>query len=102
MSEALRFRQDLLHLPSIEYNYGASQLTIILITKFLVEILCIGFYFTDDVVFPALIINILFPALFSISISALLRGQDSRLSVYAISDMVALAIPIIGAPLALC
>jgi CIC family chloride channel protein len=70
-----------------------------LVTKLAVTILCIGFGFASGVIFPALLIGVLFGALFAISIPTLLLEQYSGLSVYAISGMVALVSPIIGAPL---
>ncbi len=97
--EVLGVGQDVLRLASVEGNYGAGQLATILVTKFAVTILCIGFGFAGGVIFPALLIGVLFGALFAISIPALLLEQYSGLSVYAISGMVALASPVIGAPL---
>ena len=97
--EVLGVGQDVLRLASVEGNYGPGQLGTILVTKFLVTILCISFGFAGGVIFPALLIGVLFGALFATSIPALLLEQYSGLSVYAISGMVALASPIIGAPL---
>lgn len=97
--EVLGVGQDVLRLASVEGNYGPGQLGTILVTKFLITILCISFGFAGGVIFPALLIGVLFGALFAISIPALLLEQYSGLSVYAISGMVALASPIIGAPL---
>ncbi|MFT6371547.1 MAG: CIC family chloride channel protein, partial [Gammaproteobacteria bacterium] len=94
--EVLGVGQDVLRLASVEGNYGAGQLATILVTKFMVTILCIGFGFAGGVIFPALLIGVLFGALFAISIPALLLEQYSGVSVYAISGMVALASPIIG------
>ena len=97
--EVLGVGQEVLRLASIEGSYSAGELGVILVTKFLVTILCIGFGFAGGVIFPALLIGVLFGALFAISIPAVLLEQYSGLSVYAISGMVALASPVIGAPL---
>ena len=97
--EVLGIGQDVLTLASVEGSYSTAELGTILVTKFLVTILCISFGFAGGVIFPALLIGVLFGALFAISIPAVLLEQYSGLSVYAISGMVALASPIIGAPL---
>ncbi|MFT5657317.1 MAG: CIC family chloride channel protein [Gammaproteobacteria bacterium] len=97
--EVLGVGQDVLRLASIGGNFDSSQLATILLGKFFVTIICIGFGFAGGVIFPALLIGVLFGSLFAISIPALLLEQYSGLSVYAISGMVALASPVIGAPL---
>lgn len=97
--EVLGAGQAVLRLATISGSYSALDLTTILIAKVLVTALCIGFGFAGGVIFPSLLIGVLFGALFAISIPELLLGEYSGLSVYAICGMVALASPVIGAPL---
>jgi len=74
-------------------------LTKVLLTKIFVTVLCIGFGFAGGVIFPALLVGVLFGALFATSVPELLLGEYSGLSVYAICGMVAVASPVIGAPM---
>ncbi len=97
--EVLGAGQSVLRLATVPGSYSAFDLATILIAKVIVTALCIGFGFAGGVIFPALLIGVLFGALFAISIPELLLGEYSGLSVYAISGMVALASPVIGAPL---
>ncbi len=97
--EVLGAGQAVLRLATIPGSYTVFDLSSILIAKILVTSLCIGFGFAGGVIFPALLIGVLFGALFAISVPELLLGEYSGLSVYAICGMVALASPVIGAPL---
>jgi len=74
-------------------------LTTVLLGKIFVTVLCIGFGFAGGIIFPALLIGVLFGALFAISVPELLLDEYSGLSVYAICGMVAVASPVIGAPM---
>ncbi len=91
--------KDLLRMASVPGLFGAGELAIILIAKLLVTALCIGFGFAGGVIFPALLIGVLFGALFAITVPELLLSDYSSLSVYAICGMVAVASPVIGAPM---
>jgi CIC family chloride channel protein len=91
--------KDILNLASIPGNFSADELAIILVGKILVTVLCIGFGFAGGVIFPALLIGVLFGALFAITVPELLLSSNSELSVYAICGMVAVASPVIGAPM---
>ncbi len=97
--EVLGAGQAVLRLATIPGSYAAFDLSSILVAKILVTALCIGFGFAGGVIFPSLLIGVLFGALFAISIPELLLSEYSGLSVYAICGMVALASPVIGAPL---
>ena len=97
--EVLGAGQVVLRLATVSGSYSAFDLTTILVAKIFITALCIGFGFAGGVIFPSLLIGVLFGALFAISVPELLLGEYSGLSVYAISGMVALASPVIGAPL---
>jgi CIC family chloride channel protein len=90
---------DLFHLASIPGVFGADELATILLLKFLVTVLCIGFGFAGGVIFPSLLIGLLFGSLFAILVPGLILNEYSGLSIYAICGMVALASPVIGAPM---
>ncbi len=97
--EVLGAGQAVLRLATISGSYDAFDLSIILITKILVTALCIGFGFAGGVIFPSLLIGALFGALFAFAVPELFLVEYSGLSVYAVCGMVALASPVIGAPL---
>jgi CIC family chloride channel protein len=99
LPEVLGAGQDILRSATIPGAFSATELTTILLSKVLVTVLCIGFGFAGGVIFPALLIGVLFGALFAISVPELLLGEYSGLSVYAICGMVAVASPVIGAPM---
>lgn len=90
---------EMLGLASIPGIFSADELATILVAKLLVTVLCIGFGFAGGVIFPALLMGVLFGALFAITVPDLLLSSYSELSVYAICGMVAVASPIIGAPM---
>ncbi len=79
--------------------YTADTLLLILVTKLLVTALCIGFGFAGGVIFPALLIGVLFGALFALLVPGQLLSDYSGLSVYAVCGMVAVTSPVIGAPM---
>ncbi len=97
--EVLGAGQEILHTASVPGSFSAGELTTVLLTKVFVTVLCIGFGFAGGIIFPALLVGVLFGALFATSVPELLLGEYSGLSVYAISGMVAVASPVIGAPL---
>ena len=90
---------DLLHLASIPGVFSAEELATLILFKFLVTVLCIGFGFAGGVIFPALLIGMLFGSLFAVLVPELMLDVYSGLSIYAICGMVALASPVIGAPM---
>lgn len=79
--------------------YAADALLLILLTKLLVTVLCIGFGFAGGVIFPALLIGVLFGALFALLVPGQLLSEYSGLQVYAVCGMMALMSPVIGAPM---
>jgi CIC family chloride channel protein len=79
--------------------YAADELLLILIAKLLVTVLCIGFGFAGGVIFPTLLIGVLFGALFALLVPEVLLDDYSGLSVYAVCGMVAVMSPVIGAPM---
>ena len=97
--EVLGAGQAVLRLATISGSYNAFDLSTILIGKVLVTALCIGFGFAGGVIFPSLLIGALFGALFAFAVPELLLAEYSGLSVYAVCGMVAVASPVIGAPL---
>jgi len=97
--EVLGAGQEILHTASLPGSYSAGELTRVLLTKVFVTVLCIGFGFAGGIIFPALLVGVLFGALFATSVPELLLGEYSGLSVYAICGMVAVASPVIGAPM---
>jgi len=99
LPEVLGAGQDILHTASIPGSFSAGELTTVLLGKIFVTVLCIGFGFAGGIIFPALLIGVLFGALFAISVPELLLDEYSGLSVYAICGMVAVASPVIGAPM---
>lgn len=82
------------------YLFTAEDLFLILVAKILVTAMCIGFGFAGGVFFPALLIGLLFGALFAHLAPMQLLENFSGLSTYAICGMAALMGPVIGAPMA--
>ena len=97
--EVLGAGQEILHTASVPGSFSAADLTRVLLTKVFVTVLCIGFGFAGGFIFPALLVGVLFGALFATSVPELLLDEYSGLSVYAICGMVAVASPVIGAPM---
>ncbi len=80
-------------------SFTIVELAGILIAKIIVTVICIGLGFAGGVIMPTLLIGVLFGALFASVIPELLLSEYSGLSVYAICGMLALASPVIGAPM---
>ena len=89
-SEALRF-------TTIEGAFTAPELVALVAAKVILTALCIGFGFAGGVFSPALLIGALFGALVWTALAALV--PTSGVAVYAICAMMAVASPVIGAPL---
>jgi CIC family chloride channel protein len=90
--EALRF-------ATIEGAFGAGELAVLVAAKIALTALCIGFGFAGGVFSPALLIGILFGALFWTALDGSGVLPTSGVAVYAICGMMALTSPVIGAPL---
>ena len=97
--EVLGAGLDVLRQATEPGSFSILELTVILIAKAAVTALCIGFGFAGGVILPALLIGVLFGALFASTVPELLLTDYSGLSVYAVCGMVALASPVIGAPM---
>jgi len=97
--EVLGAGQEVFRLASLGGSYSADALLLILVAKLLVTVLCIGFGFAGGVIFPALLIGVLFGALFALLVPELLLNDYSGVSAYAVCGMVAVMSPVIGAPM---
>jgi CIC family chloride channel protein len=97
--EVLGIGQETLRLAMTGDVLSAVDLAIILVAKLLVTALCLGFGFAGGVFSPALLIGTLFGALVGTGITAIFLDQQSQIVVYAVCGMVAVASPVIGAPL---
>ncbi len=99
LPEVLGAGQEVFRQATAGGIYGAPMLLLILVVKLLVTVMCIGFGFAGGVIFPSLLIGVLFGALFAELVPATLLSDYSGLTVYAICGMVALMSPVIGAPM---
>ncbi len=97
--EVLGAGQEVFRQATLGGIYSADSLLLILIAKLLVTVLCIGFGFAGGVIFPALLIGVLFGALFALLVPDLLLDDYSGATAYAICGMVAVMSPVIGAPM---
>ena len=91
-TEALRF-------ATIEGAFSPIELMILVTAKICLTALCIGFGFAGGVFSPSLLIGILFGALFWNSLELLQLAPTSGIVAYAICGMMAVASPVMGAPL---
>lgn len=91
-TETLRF-------ATIEGAFEPWELGLIVVAKILVTALCIGFGFAGGIFSPALLIGVLFGALFWSLIGWFTSIPNSGIVVYAICGMMAVTSPVIGAPL---
>jgi CIC family chloride channel protein len=97
--EVLGAGQDVFREAILGNSYQADSLLLILVAKLLVTIICIGFGFAGGVIFPSMLIGVLFGALFAQLVPELLLDSYSGISDYAICGMVAIMSPVIGAPM---
>lgn len=97
--EVLGAGQGVFRLASISGSYTADTLLLILLAKLLVTVICIGFGFAGGVIFPSLLIGVLFGALYALLLPEWLLVEYSGLSVYAVCGMMAVMSPVIGAPM---
>ena len=97
--EVLGAGQEVFREAILGNNYGAGSLLLILAAKLLVTIICIGFGFAGGVIFPSMLIGVLFGALFAQLVPGMLLDSYSGVSDYAICGMVAIMSPVIGAPM---
>jgi len=97
--DVLGIGQDALRAALDGNVFGAVDLAQLLIAKLLLTALCLGFGFAGGVFSPALLIGALFGALVGTGAEWLVGDQHSPIAVYAVCGMVAVAGPVIGAPL---
>ncbi len=97
--EVLGMGQDVLRHAMAGDIYDAADLLQILVAKLALTALCLGFGFAGGVFSPALLIGTLFGALVGVGTGWILGGQVSHVAVYAVCGLVAVASPVIGAPL---
>jgi CIC family chloride channel protein len=100
LPEVLGIGKETLRFATIESAFGTGELTLILIAKMAVTVLCLGFGFAGGVFSPSLLIGILFGALLAGILDDLTSIEHSGVVPYAICGMMALTSPVIGAPLA--
>ncbi len=99
--DVLGIGQESLRFATIDGAFGIGELTLLIVAKFLVTILCLGFGFAGGVFSPILLIGILFGALCGGIFEQLQIIGYSGVVPYAICGMMAVATPVIGAPLAM-
>ncbi|SIT08088.1 chloride channel protein [Paracoccus saliphilus] len=97
LPDILGIGNETLRFATIPGAFGTSELAMIIAAKITLSALCIGFGFAGGVFSPALLIGILLGAFFW-AIWAPFMPQ-SGVAPYALAGMMALASPIIGAPL---
>ena len=99
LPEVLGIGQETLRFATIEGAFTAGELVLLVAAKIALTALCLGFGFVGGVFSPALLIGILAGALFGLVWPALLPLAHSGIVPYAICGMMAVASPVIGAPL---
>ncbi len=97
--EVLGIGRESLRFAIIEQAFSLPELSVILLAKIAVTILCLGFGMAGGVFAPALLIGILFGAIWGYGTEILFDEDRSHIVIYAICGMVAVVSPIIGAPL---
>ncbi len=99
LPDVLGIGAETLRFATIEGAFQSSELVLLVAAKIALTALCIGFGFAGGVFSPALLIGILFGALFWTGLDSLTGIGTSGIAVYAICGMMALTSPVIGAPL---
>ena len=98
LPDVLGMGTEVLRFATIEGAFTNSELALLVFSKIFLTAVCVGFGFAGGVFSPALLIGILFGALFW-SLLEMAGVPNSGLAVYAICGMMALTSPVIGAPL---
>lgn len=101
LPDVLGIGKETLRFATIEGAFGIGELALILVAKLAVTVLCLGFGFAGGVFSPALLIGILFGALFGSALGDFTAIAHSGVVPYAICGMMAVTSPVIGAPLAM-
>jgi len=97
--EVLGIGKETLRFATIEGAFESSELAVLVAAKLTVTALCVGFGFVGGVFSPALLIGVLFGALFGMVWPEVVPLAHSGIVPYAICGMMALTSPVIGAPL---
>jgi len=79
--------------------FGMGDLAVILIAKLVLTAVCVGFGLATGVFTPALVIGLLFGALVGQGLGIVFESGHSDLGIFAVCGAVAVASPVIGAPL---
>lgn len=99
LPDVLGIGQDVLRLAISGETMSTLWLAQVLLAKIAVTALCLGFGFAGGVFSPALLIGTLFGALIGSGAEWIVPELHSHIAVYAVCGMVAVASPVIGAPL---
>ncbi|WP_111429368.1 chloride channel protein [Rhodobacteraceae bacterium DSL-40] len=97
--EVLGIGRGVLQHTAEDGAFTMGALAELLVAKTAMTALCLGFGFVGGVFSPALLIGGVGGALYGLVLAALLPGATSGVAVYAICGMMAMASPVIGAPL---
>ncbi len=86
-------------LAGIPVGLGIGDLAVILIAKLVLTAVCVGFGLATGVFTPALVIGLLFGAFVGQGLGIVFGSGHSDLGIFAVCGAVAVASPVIGAPL---
>ncbi|MCY3877997.1 MAG: chloride channel protein [Rhodobacteraceae bacterium] len=90
---------ELMRAATIAESFGELDLVLLLAAKILLCTICLGFGFAGGIFGPSLVIGALFGAVFWSLVDTWLPLSNSGLLPYVISGLVAVAAPVVGAPL---
>ncbi len=99
LPEVLGIGKETLRFAIIENAFGAGELALVIVARLLLTALCLGFGFAGGIFSPSLLIGVLFGALSGLGAAAVFGAAHSPLAIYGICGLVAVAGPVIGAPL---
>ncbi len=99
LPDILGMGKETLRFATIEGAFTLAELPLLIIAKIFLTALCIGFGFAGGVFSPSLLIGVLTGALFWMLADSVFGLPNSGVVVYALCGMMALASPVIGAPL---
>ncbi len=99
LPDVLGIGKEALRFATIEGAFTAGELVLVVTAKILLTALCLGFGFAGGVFSPALLIGVLFGALFWTLLAGSGLVATSGIAVYAVCGMMAVTSPVIGAPL---
>jgi len=97
--EVLGIGKETLRFATIDGAFAIPELAVLVAAKLIVTALCVGFGFVGGVFSPALLIGVLFGALFGMAWPEIVPLAHSGIVPYAICGMMAVTSPVIGAPL---